>query len=308
MIELSRSAFGPACSQTVGRPATGRLPLETPVRDAAGLLGLTTRPRGGTPLAMPGAGPGDDGRVPALGSQSPLPARPREDGLGFPRLSLMATRPSGSRSPFTKKPIPRPQRATRAPNPDERPLLATAPASGLVCRRPVSGQGRRAPALQHPDLRRLQPGDRRGRAVSTGNISPGSCQVFRQAIARWGAPEAIVSAHGGRVCGLAAFPRSALPSSGPRAGPWQNLAESGFPVQRRMLDAYVLGCTERDDGVSAARASSCRPINSGGIGPIRAPRCAGPHLLSHRPRSSLGMPKDVRFIPAASGASSDSGN
>jgi hypothetical protein len=27
--------------------------------------------------------------------------------------------------------------------------------------------------------------------------------------------------------------------------PWQNLAESGFAVQRRMLDAYVVGCTER---------------------------------------------------------------
>jgi hypothetical protein len=27
--------------------------------------------------------------------------------------------------------------------------------------------------------------------------------------------------------------------------PWQNLAESGFAVQRRMLDAYVVGCAER---------------------------------------------------------------
>jgi hypothetical protein len=26
---------------------------------------------------------------------------------------------------------------------------------------------------------------------------------------------------------------------------WQNLAESGFVIQRRMLDAYVIGCTER---------------------------------------------------------------
>jgi hypothetical protein len=29
--------------------------------------------------------------------------------------------------------------------------------------------------------------------------------------------------------------------------PWQNLAESGFAIQRRMLDAYVVGCTERED-------------------------------------------------------------
>ena len=28
--------------------------------------------------------------------------------------------------------------------------------------------------------------------------------------------------------------------------PWQNLAEGGFSVQRRMLDAYVVGCTDRE--------------------------------------------------------------
>jgi hypothetical protein len=28
--------------------------------------------------------------------------------------------------------------------------------------------------------------------------------------------------------------------------PWQNLAEGGFSVQRRMLDAYVTGCTDRE--------------------------------------------------------------
>jgi hypothetical protein len=28
--------------------------------------------------------------------------------------------------------------------------------------------------------------------------------------------------------------------------PWQNRAESGFAIQRRMLDAYVVGCTERE--------------------------------------------------------------
>src|SRR5262249_58500184 len=31
-----------------------------------------------------------------------------------------------------------------------------------------------------------------------------------------------------------------------RGHPWQNLAEGGFAVQRRMLDAYVVGCTERE--------------------------------------------------------------
>jgi hypothetical protein len=28
--------------------------------------------------------------------------------------------------------------------------------------------------------------------------------------------------------------------------PWQNLAEGGFSIQRRMLDAYVAGCTDRE--------------------------------------------------------------
>jgi hypothetical protein len=28
--------------------------------------------------------------------------------------------------------------------------------------------------------------------------------------------------------------------------PWQNRAEGGFSIQRRMLDAYVVGCTERE--------------------------------------------------------------
>jgi hypothetical protein len=28
--------------------------------------------------------------------------------------------------------------------------------------------------------------------------------------------------------------------------PWQNLAEGGFSIQRRMLDAYVVGCTKRE--------------------------------------------------------------
>ena len=29
-----------------------------------------------------------------------------------------------------------------------------------------------------------------------------------------------------------------------RGHPWQNLAEGGFSIQRRMLDAYVAGCTD----------------------------------------------------------------
>jgi hypothetical protein len=28
--------------------------------------------------------------------------------------------------------------------------------------------------------------------------------------------------------------------------PWQHLAEGGLAIQRRRLDAYVVGCTERE--------------------------------------------------------------
>ena len=28
--------------------------------------------------------------------------------------------------------------------------------------------------------------------------------------------------------------------------PWQHVAEGGFAIQRRMLDAYVIGCTQRE--------------------------------------------------------------
>jgi len=73
-------------------------------------------------------------------------------------------------------------------------------------------------------------------------------QVFRQAIAQWGAPEAVVSAH--RAVFVALQPCLAqlairwAPIT--KGHPWQNPAEGGFSVQRRMLDAYVTGCADRE--------------------------------------------------------------
>ena len=72
--------------------------------------------------------------------------------------------------------------------------------------------------------------------------------VFRQAIAQWGAPDDVVSDHA-KVF-LAWHP--CLTHLGIRwapmtkGHPWQNLAEGGFAVQRRMLDAYVVGGPERE--------------------------------------------------------------
>jgi hypothetical protein len=70
--------------------------------------------------------------------------------------------------------------------------------------------------------------------------------VFRQAIARWGAPDTVVSDHGAVFLAL----RPGLAQLGLRwapitkGHPWQNLAEGGFSIQRRMLDAYLTGCTQ----------------------------------------------------------------
>lgn len=70
--------------------------------------------------------------------------------------------------------------------------------------------------------------------------------VFRQAIARWGAPDAVVSDHGAVFLAL----RPCLAQLGIRwapmtkGHPWQNLAAGGCSIQRRLLDAYLTGCTQ----------------------------------------------------------------
>ena len=84
-------------------------------------------------------------------------------------------------------------------------------------------------------------------------------QVFRQAIAQWGAPERIVSDHGAVFVALQPCLEQLAIQWAPitKGHPWQNLAESGFAVQRRMLDAYVVGCGERERVYHSMR-SSCR--------------------------------------------------
>jgi hypothetical protein len=73
-------------------------------------------------------------------------------------------------------------------------------------------------------------------------------QVFRQAMAQWGAPERIVSDHGAVFVALQPCLEQLAIQWAPttKGHPWQNLAESGFAVQRRMLDAYVVGCAQRE--------------------------------------------------------------
>jgi hypothetical protein len=72
--------------------------------------------------------------------------------------------------------------------------------------------------------------------------------VFRQALTQWGAPEEVVSDHGAVFLALAPCLRQLEIQWSPitKGHPWQNLAEGGLAIQRRMLDAYVVGCTERE--------------------------------------------------------------
>jgi Integrase core domain len=72
--------------------------------------------------------------------------------------------------------------------------------------------------------------------------------VFRQAIPQWGAPDTVVSDHGAVFLAL----QPCLAQLGiqwrpiTKGHPWQNLAEGGFAIQRRMLDAYLIGCTQHE--------------------------------------------------------------
>jgi len=73
-------------------------------------------------------------------------------------------------------------------------------------------------------------------------------QVFRHALTRWGAPDEVVSDHAAVFLAL----QPCLHHLGiqwtpiTKGHPWQNLAEGGFSIQRRMLDAYIVGSTERE--------------------------------------------------------------
>jgi hypothetical protein len=73
-------------------------------------------------------------------------------------------------------------------------------------------------------------------------------QGLRQAITHWDAPETIVSDNAAVFLALQPCLEQLGIQRAPitKGHPWQNLAEGGFSIQRRMLDAYVVGCTNRD--------------------------------------------------------------
>ena len=74
-------------------------------------------------------------------------------------------------------------------------------------------------------------------------------RVFREAVAQWGAPDELVSDNAKVFVALdPCLQKLGIHGSPIKKGhPWQNLAESGFSIQRRMLDAYVVGCRDREE-------------------------------------------------------------
>jgi transposase InsO family protein len=144
-----------------------------------------------------------------------------------------------------KQAHPRPPQAPRRPNPAEQPLQATAPHQVWFA------DLRYLVQIDGHWLYSILLFDGYSRAIvgagcfDRQNLSR-LAHVFRQAITRWGAPDAVVSDHGGVFLAL----RPCLAQLGIRwtpiakGHPWQNLAEGGFSIQRRMLDAYLTGCTQ----------------------------------------------------------------
>jgi transposase len=214
--------------------------------DAAGLLGLTTRPRTGTPITV---------RVPVqvimevfqLLDNNPLLGHYRVkmalDSLGY-RYGHMTI---WEMVALYKQAHLTPPRAKRPLNPDERPQQASAPHQVWFA------DIRYLVKIDGHWLYSILLFDGYSRAIvgagcfDRQNLSR-VVQVCRQAIAEWGAPDAVVSDNAGVFLALSPCLQQLGIRWSPiaRGHPWQNLAEGGFGIQRRMLDAYVMGGTDRE--------------------------------------------------------------
>jgi transposase InsO family protein len=213
---------------------------------ALGLVGLTTQTRTDTPITM---------RVSVQALMDVFQLLDNNPLLGHYRVK-MALDSLGYRYGHTtvwqmvalyKQAHPHPPREPRVPNPAERPKATTAPHQvwfvDLRYLVQIAGQW----------LYSVLIFDGYSRAI----VGAGCCErqnfsrilhVFRHALTQWGAPEAVVSDHGAVFVALAPCLRQLDIEWSPttKGHPWQNRAESGFAIQRRMLDAYVVGCTERE--------------------------------------------------------------
>jgi hypothetical protein len=146
-----------------------------------------------------------------------------------------------------KQAHPPSQPEKRPPNPDERPRHATAPHQVWCI------DVRYLVRIEGHWLYSILLFDGYSRAIvgagcfDRQNLSR-VVQVCRQAIAQWGAPDAMVSDNAGVFLALSPCLQQLGIRWSPiaRGHPWQNLAEGGFGIQCRMLDAYVMGGTDRE--------------------------------------------------------------
>jgi len=214
---------------------------------AFGLLGLATRTREATPITM---------RVSLQVMMEVFQLLDNHPLLGHYRVK-MALDALGYRYGHTtvwqmvalyKQAHPSTPRASHIPNPAERPKQATAPHQVWFI------DVRYLVQIEDQWLYSILIFDGYSRAivgagcVERQNLSQ-VVQVSHQAMVQWGAPEEVVSDHGQVFVALSPCLDQLDIRWSPitRGHPWQNLAEGGFAVQRRMLDAYVIGCTAHTD-------------------------------------------------------------
>jgi len=213
---------------------------------ALGLVGLTTQTRTGTPITM---------RVSVQAMMDVFQLLDNNPLLGHYRVK-MALDALGYRYGHTtvwqmvalyKQAHPHPPREPRVPNPAERPKATTGPHQAwfvdLRYLVQIAGHWPYSVLIFDGYSRAIV-----GAGCFERQNFSRILHVFRQALTQWGAPEAVVSDHGAVFVALAPCLRQLDIQWAPttKGHPWQNRAESGFAIQCRMLDAYVVGCTERE--------------------------------------------------------------
>jgi transposase len=213
---------------------------------ALGLVGLTTQTRTDTPITM---------RVSVQAMMDVFQLLDNNPLLGHYRVK-MALDSLGYRYGHTtvwqmvalyRQAHPRPLREPRVSNPAERPKATTAPHQvwfvDLRYLVQIAGHWLYSVLIFDGYSRAIV-----GAGCFDRQNFSRIVQVFRQALTQWGAPAAVVSDHGAVFVALAPCLRQLDIQWAPtmKGHPWQNRAESGFAIQRRMLDAYVVGCTERE--------------------------------------------------------------
>lgn len=210
------------------------------------MLGLTTRPRLDTPLTT---------RVSVHVLLDVFQLLDNHPLLGHYRVKMALDSLGYRYSPTTgwqlvalyKQAHPVPPQAPHLPTPAEQPLSPTAPQQVWFV------DVRYLVQIEGQWLYSILIFDGYSRAIVGGgcyerqNLSR-VMQVLRQAITHWGAPATIVRDHAGVFLALQPCLEQLGIQGAPitKGHPWQTLAEGGFSIQRRMLDAYVVGCTNRD--------------------------------------------------------------